>query len=214
MLSFLNKADLLAQTHTESRSCWDANYPKDQSLSRAQTAEFALKKFQEEQRLSQNLWLGVRQAQTLTKKAQSFIGWSSLKIGQFLTFAPAQRTLEQNFESTTLALLSKKLPESLISSKSVTSKVPEEEVSRIYQEAFKGRVGSLIQDTKINPNTISSSTSTQEGSITKTVKNCAIDSAEKTHDFQKAIGFYVPLSIAAIALAAKVAPLALSNRSK
>lgn len=213
MLSFLNKADPLGQIHSESRKIWNETYPKDQTLSKAQTAEFALKKFQAEQNLSQNLWSFATQSGTSMTKVKSFIGWSSLKIGQFLTFAPSQRTLEQNCASTTLALLNKKLPEELKNSSTIKRKLPEE-VSRIRQEAFKGKVGSIIENTTINSTTSSSSTTTrEEDSITKDVNKHAIDSAQKTHNFQKAVGFYVPASIVVIALAAKLAPLALSNRS-
>lgn len=205
MFSFLGKTNPLSNIHSETQSNFNNLYPKNNALSTAQTTEFACKKFIEEKKLSDNLWSGFTNTGSVTARAQNLASWSFLKLGQILTMAPSGKTILANDLKARTTLMNTHYIKSSEKEKIDPIKL---EFYRLHKEGAKGTFGAQLQ---LAENSLSENENGLNEKTTE-VSMAAKAAAKKTHEFQRNVGFYTTISIGAVGLAAKLAPLAFGNK--
>jgi hypothetical protein len=190
--TFNSKKDPLSEIHTESRNASSSDQTIQKSLENAQKAEFAALTRIQENKFEKDTWDDVKQTSWL-KTPKALTSYGSLKLGQWLTLRPSHTTLQRTFD------------DNLSNLNNETAKVNLTELETIKSEVTRINSSTLItenHDLKI-----------EDCEINQKLSSLANITALESHNFQKNIGFWVPVGVGATLLALKTATILSSRKN-
>jgi hypothetical protein len=179
----------------------ESRFPKH--LENAQEAEFAVLTRYHENILEERTSNAVKYS-SLLSYPKALISYNSLKIGQYLTQAHSKETLIGKMEGELTKAIN--LYESQLSWYNASSPTIwnndiylircNKELDRISTSSNPQKINNLTSDNKINDK----------------LNRLAKKTAEQSHNFQKNVGFWIPMGLGVIGISAGV--IALKNRNR